>query len=243
MASCLVICIIYTLRCCDHLLAKTTRFLCLYLLQYDADTRRIKEEEVCITCVRAKIRQERITFLIIHIMVVGGLTGRGSLPLIRIPPKVKINAEKYINCVLKPYCEKFIPLLYGNETSRVFLHHDAASAHTARLTQEYAQDLKSRLGITIITNTMIPIKGPDVSPMDFFAFGFLKRRVALHDVATQKGFWKFCLQEWSRISPPMIVRVFQHWKRRLRKCHKMHGEHIENCRDIHSHKSIDYGLI
>ena len=40
-----------------------------------------------------------------HFMVVGGLTGRGTLPLIRIPMNVKIFSEVYVNMVLKLYFE------------------------------------------------------------------------------------------------------------------------------------------
>jgi hypothetical protein len=39
-------------------------------------------------------------------MIVGAITGRGVLPLIRVPPKAKVNSEYYIKYVLKRLLEK-----------------------------------------------------------------------------------------------------------------------------------------
>lgn len=78
-------------------------------------------------------------------MVVGSFCGRGVLPLIKVPEKLKINGRYYIDFVLKPQSH-LKPLgnpdskLYGSETSKVVVHHDAASSHTEKLTQEYAKD-------------------------------------------------------------------------------------------------------
>lgn len=99
------------------------------------------------------------------------MCGRGILPLIKVPQKVKISAQYYIDCVLKPLLEDHDPKLYGKDIQNVVVHHDAASSHTAKLTQKYAKDKYKRLGIKIIQNSEIPIKSPDASPMDFFGFG------------------------------------------------------------------------
>ena len=53
-------------------------------------------------------------------MVVGIITGRGTLPLIRVPSKVKINAQFYIDYVLQPLFEIHLPRLYPNEMNKVF---------------------------------------------------------------------------------------------------------------------------
>jgi DNA-binding Lrp family transcriptional regulator len=108
-------------------------------------------------------------------MIVGAITGRGVLPLIRVPPKAKINSEYYIKYVLKRLLEKELPKLYPGELNKVFVHHDKASSHTSIKTSEYAADLKARTGISIIDNSLIPVKSPDASPLDFFGFGYLKQ--------------------------------------------------------------------
>ncbi|CAG7700260.1 unnamed protein product [Allacma fusca] len=106
-------------------------------------------------------------------MVAGALSGVGVLLLIRVPPKVKVNAQYYMDQVLRPLLEDGIAQLYGEDSAKVFVHHNAARSDTARLTEQYAKDLQVRSEITIIKNTEIPAESPDVSPRDFFGFGFL----------------------------------------------------------------------
>lgn len=83
-------------------------------------------------------------------MAVGCLIGIGVLPLIFVPPKVKISADYYINYDLKLLLEEKIPKLYGEDIFKVFFHHDAATSHMVRQTQMYADTLKYKLGITTI---------------------------------------------------------------------------------------------
>jgi len=127
--------------------------------------------------VRDFVRQKHEKFSK-RFMIVGALTGRGPLPLIKVPEGVKVNSQFYIDHVLKPLLEgPELRLLYGNELHKIFVHHDLATSHTSHLTTAYAEDLKSRTGITIIPKEEIPVKAPDASPMDFFGFGYLKQRL------------------------------------------------------------------
>src|SRR5277367_603582 len=97
------------------------------------------------------------------VMVVWEMTVRGVLSLIRVPPKVKINADYYIEHVLKPLLESEVIKFYGEEACKVFVNHDAAHAHTANKTKAYAQELKTKLGIPIINREYVPVKAPYTS--------------------------------------------------------------------------------
>ena len=161
-------------------------------------------------------------------MVVAAISGRGTLPLIRVPKKVKVNAEWYISHVLVPLLETHLPRLYPGELEKVTVHHDKASSHTAKKTQDYATDLQARLGISIMKSPDIPVKSPDVSPLDFFGFGYLKRKLFQRRPTTEKGVWKVLQKEWRKVDRLAISRVYSSWKRRLRCVAKGHGKHIEN---------------
>ncbi|UYV70322.1 hypothetical protein LAZ67_7002518 [Cordylochernes scorpioides] len=102
-------------------------------------------------------------------MVVGVMTGRGVLPLIKVPSKVKVNSEFYIECFLKPVIEQ-LKDFYPGEMDKVFLHHDKASSHTSNKTQQFLQEMKDTLGLNFIRNSDIPVKSPDASPLDFYGF-------------------------------------------------------------------------
>ncbi|OXA46652.1 Transposable element Tcb1 transposase [Folsomia candida] len=170
------------------------------------------------------------------IMVVGAITGRGVLDLIKVPPNPKINSARYVSDVLKPLLEKELPKLYPTDYDKVFVHHDKASSHTATFTQQYAEDLEARRGTKIIKNTLIPVKSPDISPMDFFGFGHLKQKMFSKRPTTMDGFWELLKAEWRKITPEMCQGVFSAWKKRCRTVAQVHGEHIEQIKDIHSHR-------
>lgn len=123
-------------------------------------------------------------------MVIGAMSGREPLPLMKVPAKVKINAERYIVDVLRPLVEKEIPKLYPGEEEKVYIHHDKASSHTAKKTQQYAERVKENLGPEIIKNQDIPVKSPDIAPLDFFGFGFLKQPAFHRRATTLDGLWK-----------------------------------------------------
>jgi len=65
-------------------------------------------------------------------MLVGAISGRGFLPLIKIPSQVNDNADYYICHVLEPIFTIHIPKLYPGELDKVFVYHDMATSHTAK---------------------------------------------------------------------------------------------------------------
>ncbi|UYV72299.1 hypothetical protein LAZ67_9002511 [Cordylochernes scorpioides] len=160
-------------------------------------------------------------------MVVGVMTGRGVLPLIKVPSKVKVNSEFYIECVLKPVIEQ-LKDLYPGEMDKVFLHHDKASSHTSKKTQQFLQEMKDTLGLNFIRNSDIPVKTPDASPLDFYGFGMLKQRLFNRRPKTEAGLWKAAQEEWSNVSLSKVKEVFAAWKVRCREIAKKKGKHIEH---------------
>lgn len=123
---------------------------------------------------------------------------------------------------------------------KFFFHHDKSTCHTAAYTKAYMDQMTSEHGIRFIQKEDIPIKGPDVSPMDFFGFGYLKQEVKKTRVRTLNGLWKKCQSIWDNISPETCAKVFQSWKKRCRLVAKRHGAHIEQVKEIHHHKRSNY---
>jgi len=183
-----------------HLAGKKSEFVvtldeALFYLQDVNGTRTIcytKDKEAVMSFVNEKPEKFGKKF-----MVVGAMTGRGVLPLVRVPQNVKINSKEYVDRVLKPLLEVGVVGLYGEEASKVYILHDAAPAHTSTFTRAYAEDLKERLGMTIIFNKEIPVKSPDTSPMDFFGFGYLKQKLKGRRARTLDGVWKILNQLWN----------------------------------------------
>jgi len=137
---------------------------------------------------------------------------------------------------IKTLLETEVPKLYPGELEKVIVHHDKASSHTAKRTANYSANLKQRLGITIIPNSEIPVKSPDLSPMDFFGFGLLKQRLFKRRVRSLDGLWKVLKEEWSKIPPKTIDNVMRVWKNRLSLVRKTNGLHVEPVSKTHYRK-------
>ena len=175
-------------------------------------------------------------------MIIGIITGRGTIPLFRVPTEVKINAQYYVDYVLKPLFTEYLPRLYPTDMDKVFFHHDKASSHTANYTNEYLEQMKDELGISYLNKKDIPVKCPDGSPLDFFGFGFLKQKIFLRRATTLDGVWKICQEVWSEIDLDLVHKVFNSWKRRLRLISAKNGLQIEGLKDIHTKKFYNKNL-
>ena len=85
-------------------------------------------------------------------------------------------------------------------------------------------------GIRSIPFSEIPVKFPDAAPMDFCAFGLLKRALGNRRPRTVNGLWKAVLQEWERIDLAKLQRSLIQWKLRCRAIVRQHGHQIEHNR-------------
>jgi len=160
-------------------------------------------------------------------MVVGILSGRGAMPLIKIPKETKINSTVYQAKVLSPIFDNFIPNFYPGEAEKVHLHHDRATSHTSRSTRSFIEEKQREMGINVIETKNIPVRSPDVAPLDFYCFGMLKQRLFKRRPTTLDGLWNVLKDEWSKITVPDVKKCFASWKKRCRLVVKNQGNHIE----------------
>jgi hypothetical protein len=72
-----------------------------------------------------------------------------------------------------------------------------------------------------------PVYSPDLSPCDFFLFGYLKDRLVDKRYATPDELFSEVETIISEIPSEMISRVFLTWQGRLQKCLDMRGNYIE----------------
>ena len=79
-------------------------------------------------------------------MFVAGICYHGVTELRFVESGAKINADYYIEQVLKPMYAYDILKLFGKHQNKMVFHHDSAPAHSARATQEF---LSKQRGIFI----------------------------------------------------------------------------------------------
>ena len=68
------------------------------------------------------------------VMFVAGISWRGTTAIRFVPQHTKVDADFYINKVLRPLFRKDIPRLFGKARNMAVLHHDSAPAHKAKKT-------------------------------------------------------------------------------------------------------------
>lgn len=64
------------------------------------------------------------------VMFVAGICSRGVIKMRLVEPGAKINAQYYIDKVLKPLVAEDIPELFPDEEEKVVFHHDSAHTHS-----------------------------------------------------------------------------------------------------------------
>lgn len=169
-------------------------------------------------------------------MVVGAMCEKRTFPLIKVPMKTKVTATYYQDYVLRPLIEQHLVPFFGEDINKVTIHHDKASSHVAHTTTHFLEEMIQKYGIRFLLKEDIPVKGPDISPMDFFGFGFIKQTVGRSRARTEMGVWKKCVEAWDNVKAEVCMNVFKSWKKRCRTVIKEGGQHCEHIHGIHSHK-------
>jgi hypothetical protein len=140
-----------------------------------------------------------------------------------VPPKAKINAETFIEWILKPMMLEDVPRLYGANKDKVILHFDSARSHTAKLTYDWLD----AHGINYITKDEWLTNSPELSPMDYFANGYFKSQLKKRKYRTMNGMLKAADEEWRKIPLEMFRNSLKSWPYLVMAVHKSKGKHIQ----------------
>lgn len=169
-------------------------------------------------------------------MIVAAMCYFRTFPLIKIPDGVTMTSQVYVNRVLKPLIKNHLVKSFGDDISKVYIHHDKSPVHVSKFTTEYMETITQKYGIKFIAKEDIPVKGADCAPLDFFGFGHIKQSVERCEVKNLDQLWKLCKSIWRKVSPTTCANVYESWKKRCRTIHEKHGGHCEQVPGIHKHK-------
>jgi len=146
-----------------------------------------------------------------------------STKLISAPGKRSINAEFYVEKCLQKVIKALKKKRPKSGTQGIFLHHDNASPHKARLTRDFF----TSEGLKILPH---PPYSPDLSPCDFFLFPKLKSFLRGKTFGSQKQLDSAVGQRLREISKDQYLSAFQSWVARCRKCIGCEGDYFEGIR-------------
>jgi len=137
---------------------------------------------------------------------------------------VTVNSDRYLTMIR----EFFLPALQEMELDNVWFQQDGATAHTARtsmacLREAFPGRLISRYG-----DLNWPARSPDLTPCDYFLWGYLKSRVYNDRPRTLEDLKNRIRAETANILVDMLERVGQNFRIRLNQCIDNGGHHLQD---------------
>ena len=127
---------------------------------------------------------------------------------------------------------KFLPALRrrGLAVQDVWFQQDGASPHTARNVVAWLEETFGENFISFKTGNVWPPHSPDLSPLDFYLWGYLKDRVYTPPPETLAELKTAIRREIRGITPETCASVISNFHHRLDIVSAQKGRHLEHIR-------------
>lgn len=150
-------------------------------------------------------------------MIASFFNKTGHVATVALENRRTVNSDWYTTICLPEVIDE---LRKNNRKRRIILHHDNASSHTARQTNDF---LKAK-NVELMSH---PAYSPDLAPCDFYLFPKIKnqlrgKRFSSPDEAVEeyeKHVSEVTTEEWHK--------SFQNWFDRMKKCIDAKGDYFE----------------
>ncbi|XP_057675297.1 uncharacterized protein LOC130905701 isoform X2 [Corythoichthys intestinalis] len=135
---------------------------------------------------------------------------------------VSVTPDRYVNMIN----ECFLPTLNSMGVENVWFQQDCAMAHTARASMiVLRQNFPGHL-ISLRGDLHWPARSPDLSPCDYFLWGYLKSIVYNDRPSTLSHLKNNIRRAVANIPIDMLERVDQDFRVRLTQCIEKNGRHL-----------------
>ena len=115
-------------------------------------------------------------------------------------------------------------LLRTNGYKNLYFQQDGAPPHTANSVQNW---LKEKFGQKFIPKEMWPPRSPDLSPCDYYLWGYLRTKVYSPTPNNLEELKANITREVKSIKPETLISTFQNLEIRLKKVIDVNGGHIK----------------
>lgn len=130
-----------------------------------------------------------------------------------------INSEVYARII-----QDFVALLEPDERYCWF-QQDGARCHTSNETMAY---LKTFFDDRLISKGLWPPRSPDLTPLDFYLWGYLKEKIFRFPPVSIEGLKSRIESEIHAINQTTLKKVFRSLMRRALTCKHQMGGHIQH---------------
>lgn len=160
-----------------------------------------------------------------RIMVWCGMLGRKIIGPYFFPGTV--SAQSYLD-MLNSFLMDFLDDLPLQQVMDIWFMQDGAAPHYALSVRNRLTEIFPRRWIGRRGPVEWPPRSPDLTPMDYSIWGFVKSQV-YYDPPTSLDDLKFRITEaLNSITAEMSDNILRHWSTRLDLCVVNNGEHIEH---------------
>jgi len=137
---------------------------------------------------------------------------------------VTINSERYLGMLQ----EFLIPHLEENEVGlgKIWFQQDGATAHTARVSIAFLQTIFNGRVISRHGDVPWPLRSPDITPCDFFLWGYVKSKVYVDKPRNIQELKESIRREIIDIPDDMVKKVMGYFRDRLEQCIAEEGLHL-----------------
>jgi len=150
-------------------------------------------------------------------MISVALSFNGTFLVHSLSKGEKFTKKFYENNVISSLHDRLGGNRKRNVHNRVMLHMDNARPHL----------VDSALEDKGIRRLIHPPYSPDLAPCDFFLFGYLKKQLEGRKFQNEHDLLNEVKRILMTICSDVLLRVYQEWIRRLKKCIEVEGEYFE----------------
>lgn len=137
---------------------------------------------------------------------------------------VTVTSDRYVE-MLQTFLE---PKLRDLGNQDVWFQQAGATAHTARTSMKALSEMFPGRLISLHGDIGWPAHSPDLSPCDYFLWGYLKNKVYKYRPGTIEELKDAICQKVAEIPPEMTLRVMENFRNHLQQCIVNRGYHLED---------------
>lgn len=137
---------------------------------------------------------------------------------------VTINSHRY-HAMIKDF---FLPELETVDVDDVYFQQDGAPVHTTRANIAQLNEFFGDRVISRNANVNWPARSCDLTPLDFFLWGYLKSKVYVNKPATIQDLKNNIIAEIGAIEATMLENVIENFDHRVDVCKSSRGEHLSD---------------
>ncbi|XP_078032646.1 uncharacterized protein LOC144467630 [Augochlora pura] len=135
---------------------------------------------------------------------------------------ITVNGARYRDMII----QFFVPKLQDMDVDGMWFQQDGTTCHTARETIQLLHESFPGRVISRFGDQNWPPRSCDLTPLDFFLWGFLKSKVYINKPTTThalKEEIELCINE---IQPHLCKTIIENFNKRVRMCQQSLGGHL-----------------